>query len=194
MDIRKKQRAVVEALEDIKASDIVVLDTARLPSIFERVIIASGESNRQLRALADSVVKKMKSMGAHVGGIEGGNDSDWVLVDLGEIVVHVMNPNVRSHYNLEEIWGGKPVKLTALEAPAPVSMAPSAEPAAAAPKKPSAALKKPSAAKKKPAAAKKNPAAPRKKAPAARGGTTAARGRAAAQRKKAAAARKPRRT
>ena len=115
MDIRKKQRAVVDALEDIKASDIVVLDTARMPSIFERVVIANGESNRQVRALADSVVKKMKSLGVKVGGIEG-IGSDWMLVDLGEIVVHVMHPEMRSHYNLEEIWGGKPVRMQSAEA------------------------------------------------------------------------------
>jgi ribosome-associated protein len=126
MDIRKKQRAVVDALEDIKARDIVVLDTARLPSIFERVIIASGESNRQIRALADSVVKKMKSIGAHVGGIEGGHDSDWVLVDLGEIIVHVMHPTVRAHYNLEEIWGGKPVRVKTIEATVAAAKKPAA--------------------------------------------------------------------
>ena len=170
MDIRKKQRAVVEALEDIKARDIMVLDTARLPSIFERVIIASGDSNRQIRALADSVVKKMKSMGAHVGGIEGGHDSDWVLVDLGEIVVHVMNPTVRAHYNLEEIWGGKPVRMTAAEtapAAAAAKPAPRAAPAAKKPAAPAprrkAAAKKPASAR-KPAASKK-PAAGKKRAP-----------------------------
>lgn len=165
MDIRKKQRAVVDALEDIKARDIVVLDTARMPSIFERVIIASGDSNRQIRALADSVVKKMKTIGAHVGGIEGGHDSDWVLVDLGEIVVHVMAPTVRAHYNLEEIWGGKPVRMTTAEgAPVAAAAKPAPRPAAPAAKKPAArrkaAAKKPAAARKKAAAKKRAPRKP----------------------------------
>ncbi len=111
MDIRKKQRAVVEALQDIKGRDIVVLDTARFPSMFERIIIASGDSTRQVNALADNVGEKLKTMGAHVYGIEGGPGADWVLVDLGDIVVHVMHPTARSYYNLEEIWGGKTVKL-----------------------------------------------------------------------------------
>jgi ribosome-associated protein len=126
MDLRKKQRAVVDALEDIKALDIVVLDTARMPSIFERVVIASGESNRQVRALADSVVKKMKSLGAKVGGIEG-IGSDWMLVDLGDIVVHVMHPEMRSHYNLEEIWSGKPVRMRSAEAKKTTAKKPAAK-------------------------------------------------------------------
>jgi ribosome-associated protein len=111
MDIRKKQRAVVEALQDIKGRDIVVLDTARFPSMFERVIIASGDSTRQVNALADNVGDRLRTLGARVYGIEGGPDADWVLVDLGDIVVHVMHPTARSYYNLEEIWGGKIVKL-----------------------------------------------------------------------------------
>ena len=150
MDIRKKQRAVVDALEDIKARDIVVLDTARLPSIFERVIIASGDSNRQIRALADSVVKKMKTIGAHIGGIEGGHDSDWVLVDLGEIVVHVMNPTVRAHYNLEEIWGGKPVRVKTVDPLAPVAAAAKTA-AKKSPARKAAPAKRPAAPRKRPA-------------------------------------------
>jgi ribosome-associated protein len=129
MDLRKKQRAVVDALEDIKAHDIVVLDTARMPSIFERVVIASGDSNRQVRALADSVVKKMKALGSKVGGIEG-IGSDWMLVDLGDVVVHVMHPAMRSHYNLEEIWGGKPVRMQSAAARAERSKAPARKAAA----------------------------------------------------------------
>ena len=111
MDIRKKQRAVVEALEDVKGRDIVVFNVARLSPFFERVVIASGDSTRQVKALADHVQDKLRALGAHVRGIEGQATGDWVLVDLGDIVVHVMHPAVRSHYNLEEIWGGKQVKL-----------------------------------------------------------------------------------
>jgi len=111
MDIRKKQRLVVNALEDIKGRDIVVFDTARMPSMFERVVIASGDSTRQVKALADSVRDRLGAMGARVYGVEGEAGGEWILVDLGDIIVHVMHPAVRSHYNLEEIWGGKPVRL-----------------------------------------------------------------------------------
>lgn len=111
MDIRKKQRAVVEALEEVKGRDIVVFNTERLPSMFERVIIASADSTRQVKALADRVSAKIKSLGAKVEGVEGDSSAEWVLVDLGEIVVHVMHHSVRAHYNLEELWGGKTVKI-----------------------------------------------------------------------------------
>ena len=111
MDIRIKQRAVVEALEDVKGRDIVVFNVAAQTAYFERVVIASGDSNRQVNALATHVHEKLKAMGAKVVGVEGRRNGEWVLVDLGDIVVHVMHPAVRSHYNLEELWGGKEVKL-----------------------------------------------------------------------------------
>ena len=110
MDIRTKQRAVVEALEDVKGRDIQVFNVARQTAYFERVVIASGDSNRQVNALAASVQTKLKAMGARIAGVEGRRNGDWVLVDLGDIVVHVMHPAVRSHYNLEELWGGKEVR------------------------------------------------------------------------------------
>ena len=113
MDIRSKQRVVVEALEDVKGHDIVVFNTARLPSMFERVVIASGDSNRQVKALADRVQERVKDEGARVYGVEGESSGDWVLVDLGDVVVHIMHPTVRTFYNLEEIWGGKAVRLKA---------------------------------------------------------------------------------
>jgi ribosome-associated protein len=113
MDIRVKQRVVVEALEDVKGRDILVFNTARLPSMFERVVIASGDSNRQVRALADRVQERCRELGARVYGVEGESAGEWVLVDLGDVVVHIMHPTVRDFYNLEEIWGGKPVKLKA---------------------------------------------------------------------------------
>ena len=116
MDLRVKQRLVVDALEDVKGRDIVVFNTARLPSMFERVIIASGDSSRQVKALADHVRDKVKENGGKVYGIEGEKGGEWVLVDLGEIVVHLMHPTVRSFYNLEEVWGGKEVKLKAAAA------------------------------------------------------------------------------
>lgn len=118
MDIRKKQRAVVEALEDVKGRDIVVYNVARQSAFFERVVIASGDSNRQVNALATSVQEKLKALGAKISGVEGRRNGEWVLVDLGDIVVHVMHPAVRSYYNLEELWGGKEVKQKKPDKPA----------------------------------------------------------------------------
>jgi ribosome-associated protein len=105
MNIEEKTQLVVDALEDIKARDISVLDTSKLTSLFERMVIACGESNRQTRALANHVREKMKEAGEHVGGMEGEETGDWVLLDLGEVIVHVMQPATRAHYNLEELWG-----------------------------------------------------------------------------------------
>src|SRR3954465_7600834 len=111
MDIRKKQRVVVAALEDIKGRDILVYNTARMPSMFERVVIASGDSTRQVKALADNVQEKVRENGARVYGVEGEANGEWVLVDLGDVVAHIMHPTVRAFYNLEEVWGGKPVRM-----------------------------------------------------------------------------------
>jgi ribosome-associated protein len=113
MDIRIKQRVVVEALEDVKGRDIIVYNTARMPSMFERVVIASGDSNRQVKALADRVQERIREAGSRVYGVEGENAGEWVLVDLGDVVVHIMHPTVREFYNLEEVWGGKTVRLNA---------------------------------------------------------------------------------
>jgi len=111
MDLRRKQHVVVEALEDVKGHDIIVFNTARMPSMFERVVIASGDSTRQVKALADRVQDKVRENGARVYGVEGEAGGEWVLVDLGDVVVHIMHPAVRSFYNLEEVWGGKPVRM-----------------------------------------------------------------------------------
>src|SRR5438132_11942893 len=105
MDLRQKQRVVLEALEDIKGRDIVVFNTARMPSMFERVVIASGDSTRQVKALADRVQEKVRENGVRVYGVEGEASGEWVLVDLGDVVVHIMHPTVRDFYNLEEVWG-----------------------------------------------------------------------------------------
>ena len=110
MDLRTKERLVVEALEDVKGYDIQVFNTARLPSMFERVVIATGTSNTQVRALADRVQERVREHGSRVYGVEGESSGEWVLVDLGDVVVHIMHPTVREFYNLEEIWGGKPVR------------------------------------------------------------------------------------
>ncbi|NTV11910.1 MAG: ribosome silencing factor [Zoogloea sp.] len=106
MDTPTLQKIVVDALEDIKAKDIEVIDTTKLTSLFDRVVIATGDSNRQTRALANNVVVKVKEAGGSVVGTEGEDTGEWVLVDLGDIVVHVMQPAVRSYYNLEELWSG----------------------------------------------------------------------------------------
>lgn len=104
MRLNKLQQTAVTALEDIKARDIKVLDVRRLTSFYDSLIIASAESNRQVKALAHHVRDKLKEAGAEVIGIEGEETGDWVLVDCGDIVVHVMQPAVRSYYNLEELW------------------------------------------------------------------------------------------
>jgi ribosome-associated protein len=104
MDIRKLQKAVVAALQDIKARDIEVYDVKHLTSLFDRVVIASADSARQTKALARNVQDSARKLGARVYGLEGEDTGEWVLVDLGDIVVHIMQPTVRSHYNLEELW------------------------------------------------------------------------------------------
>jgi len=103
----EKTQTVVAALEDIKATDITVINTSKLSSLFDRMVIASGKSNRQTRALADSVVVKLKELGEEVHGREGEETGDWVLIDLGEVIVHIMVPAVRAYYNLEELWSMK---------------------------------------------------------------------------------------
>src|ERR1041384_3390707 len=118
MDLRKKQGAVVDALEDVKGYDIVVFNTAKMPTMFERVIIASGTSSTQVKALADRGREKVEEGGGRVYGVEGEKGGEWLLVDLGDVVVHIMHPTVREFYNLEEVWGGKEVKLARAAAPA----------------------------------------------------------------------------
>jgi ribosome-associated protein len=115
MDIRKLQRVVVDALDDVKAQNIKVFNTIGLSDMFDRVVLASGTSNRQARALAYRVAQQVKEAGGHVVSVEGADAGEWVLVDLGDLVVHVMQPAIREYYGLEEIWGGKPVKLKIAE-------------------------------------------------------------------------------
>jgi ribosome-associated protein len=113
MDIKKLQTLVVDALEDVKGQDITVFDTVHLTSLFDRIAVVSGTSNRQTKALAASVRDKVKDAGGDVIGIEGEDTGEWVLVDLGDMIVHIMQPAIRQYYRLEEIWGDKPVKLGA---------------------------------------------------------------------------------
>lgn len=113
MDIKKLQTLVVDALEDVKGQDIVLFDTMHLTSLFDRIAVVSGTSNRQTKALAASVRDKVKAAGGDVIGMEGEDTGEWVLVDLGDMIVHIMQPAIRQYYRLEEIWGEKPVKLGA---------------------------------------------------------------------------------
>ena len=117
-DTQKLQRVIVDALEDVKAQEIVVFDTEEMSALFERVIIASGTSNRQTKALAASVRDKVREAGYPKPRIEGEDNGEWIIVDCGSAVAHIMQPTIRSYYNLEEIWGDKPVRLK-LGAPKP---------------------------------------------------------------------------
>lgn len=111
MDITTLQRVIIDGLEDVKAQDIKVFNTTHLTSLFDRVIVASGTSNRQTKALANSVREFVKEAGGDIISTEGEDVGEWVLVDCGDCVVHIMQPALRQYYNLEEIWGDKPVKV-----------------------------------------------------------------------------------
>ena len=117
-DVQKLQRAIIDGLEDVKGQDIVVFDTEHITSLFERVIIASGTSNRQTKALAASVRDAVRDAGFAKPRIEGEDNGEWIIVDCGAAVAHIMQPTIRQYYHLEELWGDKPIKLK-LGAPAP---------------------------------------------------------------------------
>jgi ribosome-associated protein len=118
-DVQKLQRAIIDGLEDVKGVDIQVFDTEHITSLFERVIIASGSSNRQTKALAASVRDAVREAGFAKPRIEGEENGEWIIVDCGAAVAHIMQPTIRQYYHLEELWGDKPVKLK-LGAPAPL--------------------------------------------------------------------------
>jgi ribosome-associated protein len=176
-DVQKLQRVIVDALEDVKAQGIQVFNTEHLSPLFERVVIASGTSNRQTKALSASVRDKVRDAGFGKPRIEGEDNGEWIIADCGSAVVHIMQPVIRQYYNLEEIWGDKPVRLK-FGAPKPEAQ-PKADKKSAA-KKASAKALKPkeaaAAAKRAAAAAQQQPAkpaakktalkAPTKKAPA----------------------------
>jgi ribosome-associated protein len=117
MDIRKLQRAIVDGLEEVKAHNIVVFNTEHLTPLFERVIVASGASNRQTKALANNVRETVKGRGMDVLRTEGEENGEWIIVDCGAAVVHVMQPAIRDYYHLEELWGDKPVRMKIDTAP-----------------------------------------------------------------------------
>jgi ribosome-associated protein len=146
-DTQKLQRAIVDGLEDVKAQDIVVFDTEHLSALFERVIVASGTSNRQTKALAASVRDSVKAAGFAQPRTEGESNGEWIIVDCGQAVVHIMQPNFRQYYHLEELWGEKPVRLK-LGASKPAVAAKVPVKAAAVPAKNADSLRRSSAAKK----------------------------------------------
>ncbi|NBQ88389.1 MAG: ribosome silencing factor [Betaproteobacteria bacterium] len=127
-DIRKLQRAIVDGLEDVKAQDIRVFNTEHLSPLFERVIVASGTSNRQTKALAASVRDAVREAGFDKPRVEGEENGEWIIVDCGQAVAHIMQPAIRQYYHLEEIWGEKPVRLRP-GSPAPMQK-PSVKPVA----------------------------------------------------------------
>jgi ribosome-associated protein len=175
---QKLQRAIVDGLEDVKAQDIVVFNTEHLSPLFERVVVASGTSNRQTKALAASVRDAVREAGFPKPRTEGEDNGEWIIVDCGAAVVHVMQPAIRQYYRLEEIWGEKPVRLKhgaakPAVADKPVAKKPAAKKAAA--KAPVAAVPaKKVAAKVAKAAAAAAAKAPARKAPAKAAGKPAA--------------------
>ncbi|MBW0170753.1 MAG: ribosome silencing factor [Hydrogenophaga sp.] len=166
-DIQRLQRAIVDGLEDVKGQDIVVFNTEHLSPLFERVIVASGTSNRQTKALAASVRDAVREAGFDKPRIEGEDNGEWIIVDCGAAVAHVMQPVIRQYYRLEEIWGAKPVRLKhGAEKPLAAPIAPAAKKKAVK-KAPEAA---PVSAKKvvRKTAAKAAPPVPAKKSAAAK--------------------------
>ncbi|CAN7415348.1 ribosome silencing factor [Variovorax sp. LjRoot290] len=144
-DTQKLQRAIIDGLEDVKAQDIQVFDTEHLSPLFERVIVASGTSNRQTKALAASVRDAVKDAGFGKPRVEGEDNGEWIIVDCGAAVAHIMQPAIRQYYHLEEIWGDKPVR-TKLGASKPAAPARASEEKAPAAKN-STSLRRSSAAK-----------------------------------------------
>lgn len=122
--LQKLQRAIVDGLEDVRARDIVVFNTDHLSPLFSRVIVASGTSNRQTRALATSVRDSVLEAGFDKPRLEGQDNAEWIIVDCGDAVVHVMQPAVRQYYNLEELWGDKPVRVRLADASRPAANKP----------------------------------------------------------------------
>jgi ribosome-associated protein len=147
-DIQKLQRAIVDGLEDVKAQDIVVFDTEHLSALFERVIIASGTSNRQTKALASSVRDSLKEAGFPKPRIEGEANGEWIIVDCAQAVVHIMQPTFRQYYHLEELWGERPVRLKLGAAKPAQPAAAKATPQAPAKNAPEPSMRRSSAAKK----------------------------------------------
>jgi ribosome-associated protein len=164
-DTQRLQRAIVDGLEDVKGQDIQVFNTEHLSPLFERVIVASGTSNRQTKALASSVVDAVREAGFPKPRIEGAENGEWIIVDCGPAVAHIMQPAIRQYYHLEEIWGDKPIRLK-LGAPKPAQPAPAKKAAAPARKAAKEPTLRRSSAAKTAQKAMDEAAKPAKKAPA----------------------------
>ncbi|MBV8620040.1 MAG: ribosome silencing factor [Curvibacter sp.] len=166
-DIQKLQRAIVDGLEDVKAQDIQVFNTEHLSPLFERVIVASGTSNRQTKALAASVRDAVREAGFSKPRTEGEENGEWIIVDCGPAVVHVMQPTIRQYYRLEEIWGDTPVRLK-LGAAKPAATAKTPAKKAAAKKSPATKVSTPAQAAAKAVKAAKGAKTTAPAAPAAK--------------------------
>ena len=173
-DTQRLQRAIVDGLEDVKAQDIQVFNTEHLSPLFERVIVASGTSNRQTKALASSVRDAVRDAGFPKPRVEGEDNGEWIIVDCGAAVAHIMQPAIRNYYHLEEIWGDKPIRLK-FGAPKPATAAPAPAPAKKAPAKTS--LRRTTAAK---TAMREAERAEKAKAPAKKAAAKGAAGKSAA--------------
>lgn len=117
MELSQLEHIVINALEEVKGRDIEIMNTSSLTPLFDRVIVASADSNRQTRALARNVAEKVKHAGADVVSIEGEESGEWILVDLADIVVHIMQPAIRAHYQLEELWTSTPSSRRKIDVP-----------------------------------------------------------------------------
>ena len=115
METNTLKNLVIKALEDIKAKDIVVLDVSDRTSITDYMVIASGSSTRHVKSIADNVIAEVKAKGMNPFGSEGGSASDWILVDLGDVVVHVMLPAAREFYDLERFWRDAPTDMASAD-------------------------------------------------------------------------------
>ena len=156
LSIKKLETLAVDALEDIKGRDIIIVNTTKVSQMFERIVLASGDSNRQVRSLARSVADKVREAGGEVLSVEGEEMGEWVLVDLGPVVVHIMQPAVRMHFDLEGLWGqGKPAGIAVEKAAKKAAKNAADRAAGKKPTTPKTTTQKPAA--KKPAA--KKPAA-----------------------------------
>lgn len=168
--IQKLQRAIVDGLEDVKAQDIQVFNTEQLSPLFERVVVATGTSNRQTKSLATSVRDAVREAGFPKPRVEGEEVGEWIIVDCGPAVVHIMQPIIRQYYRLEELWGEKPVRLKfGADKPAPAAT----RKVESAPAKPASSLRRSSAAQRGQAEAFPSKKALEKKAAAKKPGSKA---------------------
>jgi ribosome-associated protein len=183
-----KKKLVIDALEDIKARDIQAIQVTRITSMCDWIIVASAESSRQTKALARHVRDSLKDAGSTIVGTEGEETGEWILVDAGDVVAHVMQPAVREYYNLEELWGeGKFDDVVNSSSPAPVA---ARKPRAPAKKRPAASEKRTATSEKRSAASAKRTAASGKRSAASEKRTATSKKRSATAKKRVASGEK----